>query len=93
MHQEIYSILKFNNITKVDLTKLSLEELLIEQKKRKQSYTSAAFIVGMIIGCAIWSLVKNGFSFIIFIPFVFAYWFKNAKPDYDEIKKEIELRK
>lgn len=80
-------------MTNLDLTQLTTEELQIELKKRKQSYTSAAFIVGMIIGCAIWSLVKNGISFFIFVPFVFAYWFKNAKPEYDEVKKEIQLRK
>lgn len=78
---------------KIDLTKLSLEELLIEQKKRKTNYQISAFIVGMMIGCAIWSIVKNGFGFFIVVPFVFAYWFRNAKPEYDEIKKEIESRK
>ncbi len=79
-------------MTKLDLTKLTNEELPIELKKRKQSYTIAAFIVGMMIGCAVWSLVKNGISFFIFIPFIFAYWFKNAKPDYEEVKKEIQSR-
>jgi hypothetical protein len=78
---------------KLDLTQLTMEELVVEQKKRKTSYTIGAFIVGMMIGCAVWSAVKNGFSFFIFVPFIFAYWFRNTKVDYDEIKKEIQSRK
>lgn len=80
-------------MTKMDPTQLTNEELIIELIKRKQGYTISAFIVGLMIGCAIWSIVKNGFGFFIVVPFVFAYWFRNAKPEYDEIKKEIESRK
>ncbi len=79
-------------MNKLDLTKLSNEELLIEQKKRKQGYIISAFIVGMMFGCAFWSFAKKGFSFFIFIPFVFAYWFRNSKNEYEEVKKEIESR-
>ncbi len=77
---------------KIDLKKLTNEELQIELKKRKNNYQGGAFLVGMMIGCAVWSLMKNGISFFIFVPFVFAYWFKNAKPDYNEVKKEIQSR-
>lgn len=77
----------------IDLTKLSNEELQIELKKRKQGYQIAAFMVGMIIGCAVWTIFKNGFTWFLFVPFGFAYWFKNAKPEYEAVKKEIELRK
>ncbi len=77
---------------KKDLTKLTIEELIIELKKRKQGYTIAAFIVGMMIGVAVWSAVKNGFGILLFVPLIFAYWFRNAKSDYDEVKEEINLR-
>ena len=79
-------------MNKLDLTKLTLEELLIEQKKRKSNYTIGAFLVGMMIGVAVWSAVKNGFGILLFIPLLFGYWFRNAKSDYDEIKKEITSR-
>ncbi|WP_310379305.1 hypothetical protein [Flavobacterium sp.] len=79
-------------MSKIDLTQLTHEELQIEIKKRKTSYQIGAFIVGMMIGCAVWSTVKNGIGFFIFVPFVFAYWFKNTKVEYDEIKNELQSR-
>ena len=79
-------------MTEINLTNLTTAELENELKKRKQGYAISAFIVGMMIGCAVWSAVKNGFSFFLFVPILFAYWFRNAKNDFDEVKKEIETR-
>lgn len=79
-------------MTKLDLTTLTTEELEVEAKKRKKSYLIGSFIVGMMFGCAFWSAIKNGLSLFLLVPFVFAYWFKNTKVDYDEIKKEIAAR-
>jgi uncharacterized protein HemY len=77
---------------KLDLSQLSNNELKIELKKRKQGYQIAAFMVGMMIGCAVWTIFKNGFTWFLIVPFGFAYWFRNAKPEYEEVKKEIESR-
>ncbi|MCZ8197886.1 MAG: hypothetical protein O9267_09795 [Flavobacterium sp.] len=77
---------------KLNLTQLTNEELQIEAKKRKINYQTAAFIVGMMIGVAVWSAIKNGFGILLFTPLLFAYWFRNAKPEYDEVKKEIQSR-
>ncbi len=79
-------------MSKPDLTQLTIDELQIEAKKRKQGYQIGAFIVGMMIGVAVWSAAKNGFGILLFTPLLFVYWFRNAKPDYDEIKKEIKSR-
>ena len=79
-------------MTKLDLTQLTNEELFLELKKRKTSYQTGAFLVGMMIGVAVWSAVQNGFGIFLFTPLLFAYWFRNAKPDYDEVKKEIKHR-
>lgn len=76
----------------LNLTKLTDAELEIELKKRKQGYVISAFIVGMMFGCAAVSIAAVGFSFYILVPFIFAYWFRNAKNDFDEVKKEIETR-
>lgn len=77
---------------KIDLSKLTNDDLQIEAKKRKQTYQTAAFIVGTMIGCAFMVLVTKGFSMFLFVPLVFCYWFRNAKPDYDEVKEEIKTR-
>jgi hypothetical protein len=79
-------------MTKLDLTKLSIEELLIEQKKRKNNYQAGAFLVGMMIGVAIWGVVKNGKYFLVIMPLALGYWFRNSKTEFDEIKKEMQSR-
>lgn len=80
-------------MTRQDLTQLTNEELQTELKKRKQNYQIAAFIVGMMIGATVWSAVKNGFTWFLIVPIIFAYWFRNAKPEHEAVKKEIEFRR
>lgn len=79
-------------MAKLDLTQLTNEELQVELKKRKNNYQGGAFLVGMMIGVAIWGVVKNGKYFLIVMPLIFGYWFRNSKTEFDEIKKEIESR-
>jgi hypothetical protein len=78
---------------KISLSQITNEEIFLELKKRKTAYQTGGFIVGMMIGVAVWSVVKNGFGILFFAPLLFGYWFRNAKPDYDEVKKEIASRK
>ena len=82
----------YKNMEKLDLTQLTTEELLIEQKKRKKNYQTLAFIVGMLIGTAVYSTIKKGFGFFTIFPLFFALLVFNSKSSYDEIKKEIQLR-
>lgn len=79
-------------MTTLNPSQLTNEALQIELKNRKTAYQTAGFIVGMMIGVAVWSATHNGFSIFLFTPLLFAYWFRNAKPDYDEIKKELKSR-
>ena len=72
---------------------LSDEALAIEFKKRKSDRTFAAFFVGMFIGIAVWSSVKNGIGFFIFLPFLVAYFFRKVAANYKEIDDEIVARK
>lgn len=77
---------------KLDVTKLTIEELQVELKKRKTSYQTGAFLVGMMIGVAVWSVVQNSKYFLIIMPLLFGYWFRNSKTEFDEIKNEIASR-
>lgn len=52
-----------------DYSKLTIEELLMEEKKIKKKETISAFIIGFLIGLMIYGVAKNGFGFLyIFLP-------------------------
>ena len=54
-----------------DYSKLTLEELLIEEKKIKKNETIAAVIIGFLIGIMVYGVVMNGIGFLyIFIPLI-----------------------
>jgi riboflavin transporter FmnP len=78
---------------KLDLTQLSIDELLIEQKKRKSAFTLFKFVIGIMIGSAIFSTVMKGFSFFTLLPVFFIPLAFTTKTNYDEVNKEIESRK
>ena len=60
--------------------KLTDNELLQQQKKVKQNNIVTAFMIGLLIGVAIYSTVKNGFGFFTFFPLFFVYLLtKNRK--------------
>lgn len=55
-----------------DYANLTLEELLVEEKKIKKQQMFAAVITGIAIGIITYSIVKNGFRLIpIAIPLIF----------------------
>ncbi len=78
---------------KIDLKKLTNEELQIELKKRKSSYNLLKFVIGLMIGTAIFTTVKKGFDFFTVFPVFFIPLAITSKSSYDEVKKEIESRK
>ena len=76
-----------------NLSELSDEELLEEGKKRKRNNTATKFMIGIVIGIAIWSATHKGsFIFIILLMF-FVYILSKGSKDYEAVKKEIESRK
>lgn len=52
-----------------DYAKLTLEELLLEEKKIKRNEITAAVMIGILIGVMVFGVAKNGIGFLyIFIP-------------------------
>jgi hypothetical protein len=74
---------------KLDLTQLSIEELLVKQKKRKSSFTIFKFVIGMMLGIAIYSTIVKGFSFSTFMPVFFLPLAFTVKKQFNEIQKEV----
>jgi uncharacterized ion transporter superfamily protein YfcC len=77
-----------------DYSKLTLEELLLEEKKMKQNEKLSAAIVGFSIGVMVYGVVKNGFGFLyIFIPLALIVGIhrnsKNVKQQLAQIQAEI----
>ena len=54
-----------------DLEKLTNEELLQEAKKIRSTNIFDAVAIGFLIGIAIFSVVKNGFGLLTFLPLVY----------------------
>jgi hypothetical protein len=82
---------------KKDYSKLTLEELLIEEKKIKKNETISAGFIGFCVGVMVFGLVKNGFGFIyVAIPlFLVAGIYKNSKiqkQNLKEIQSEINAK-
>ncbi len=79
-------------------TNLTLEELLIEQKKIKKQQLYAAGIIGFFIGVIVYGFIRNGFGWVYISISVFMIYLtnKNAKShkqNLEQIKSEIENKK
>jgi 1,4-dihydroxy-2-naphthoate octaprenyltransferase len=49
-----------------DYAKMTLDELVSEEKKMKSGVTATAFVIGMLVGLAVWAAThKGGFIFTI----------------------------
>ena len=75
-----------------NLNNLSKDALLQEQKKIKTTKTTSAFLMGLLIGIAVYSAVKNGIGFFTFFPLFFVYLLYNKGAKSKESEKEIEYR-
>jgi len=56
---------------------LADKELLAQAKKKKSDAVINAFLIGLMIGIVIYSIVKNGLGFFILIPILFIYKINN----------------
>jgi hypothetical protein len=79
--------------TQKPLTEFTDEELLQEGKKLKEKVRYNAFAIGLLVGIAVWSIVKNGFGILPFILGAFIVYLVSADKKYKAVKAEIEARK
>ncbi|MCP9756845.1 hypothetical protein EGI26_16895 [Lacihabitans sp. CCS-44] len=80
-----------------DYSKLTLEELLIEQKKIKKQQMYTAGLVGLLIGVIVYGLVINGFGWLyigisVFMIYIISSGSKKLKQHLELIKTEIEKK-
>jgi uncharacterized membrane protein YoaK (UPF0700 family) len=73
----------------MDYSHLTLEELLIEEKKIKKKETISAVIIGFLAGVMIYGVVSQGFGFLyIFIPLILIFAvYRNSQKLKKELKK------
>jgi hypothetical protein len=72
------------------LTELSDQELLQKIKNLKTNKIVDATIIGVTIGIAIYSAVKNGFGFFTFFPLILAYMIIRNSSTNETLEKEIQ---
>jgi hypothetical protein len=80
-----------------NLIELSNEQLLKKVKELKNNKIIDATLIGITVGIAIYSAIKNGFEFFTFFPLIIGYLFvrnsKNNEILEKEIRKELDSRK
>jgi hypothetical protein len=81
-------------LDKTDYSKLTLEELLKEEKRIKDGETSLKVMIGIAIGIVIYGIIRKGFGFIglIFLPLVLIYSNNRNSQKLKQIQKEINAR-
>jgi len=57
----------------MEQNQLTDAEKLKEQKKIKNNKMVNGFLIGVFVGIAVYSAVKNGFGFFTFFPLILAY--------------------
>lgn len=78
---------------KKKLSEFTDQELLQEEKKRKKDSIYHALGIGFMVGVAVYSVVKNGLSFVTFVIIGFVLYVISKKPNDKAVQEEIELRK
>mgnify|MGYP001165065701 FL=1 len=67
-------------MTNKEIESYTNEELLAKQKQFKKYAVGNALLIGVFIGVAIYSAVKNGVGFATVFPLIFVYFMvKNSK--------------
>ncbi|WP_310393466.1 hypothetical protein [Hymenobacter sp.] len=84
-------------LDKKDYSKLTLEELLAEERKVKKNETFSAGLIGFLIGVMVYGIVKNGFGFLyIAIPlFLISVIYRNSqiqKQNLKQVRAEINVK-
>jgi len=80
-----------------DYAELTLEELLIEEKKIIKKETLSRVLIGVAIGILVYGVVQKGFGFLhIFLPSALIYIFykdsEKNKEKLSQVRAEINAR-
>ena len=75
-----------------NLSELNVEKLMAEEEKRKSALTLHAFIIGLAVGIAVYSTVKNGFGFFAFFPLLFIISGHRASNKLKSVRAELKSR-
>ena len=75
-----------------ELAELTNEELLQEAKKIKSTKIFDAVIIGFLIGVSIFSVVRNGFGLLTFLPLVYIPISVKNKAKNKELEKLLKER-
>ncbi len=72
-----------------DYAQLTLEELVIEERKIKKNENLSAVLIGFSVGVMVYGVVKNGVSFLnIAIPlFLIVIFYRNSKIQKQKLKQ------
>ena len=79
--------------SKINLTELTNEALSLEETKRKERFRNYCYLIALMVGVALYSTVKNGFSFFTIFPVFFAPILFSIKASHKVVQDEIESRK
>ncbi len=82
---------------KKDYSKMTLEALLIEEKRVRKSEAFSAGLIGFLIGVMVYGVVKNGFGFLylaipLFLIFVISKSSQIQKQNLKQIQTEINAK-
>lgn len=75
------------------LSKLSLDELIKEEKKRSAAHLTFSIIIGLMIGVSIYATVKKGFSGTTPLPLAFIPLYLIIRSSWKNVCNEIKSRK
>lgn len=74
------------------LAELTVQELMLEEKKRKAIYIAFAALIGIMAGASIFGFILKGFTFFTVMPLLFTPLFLMNLKNYQDVKKEIKSR-
>ncbi|WP_106915947.1 hypothetical protein [Chryseobacterium aurantiacum] len=75
------------------LSDLSLDELTQEEKKRSAIHIFFSILIGIMVGAAIYTTIRKGFSAISPLPLAFLPLYLTIRNSLQSVRKEILSRK
>jgi len=75
-----------------EVSELTDQELIEEEKKIKPSPIVDAFFIGFLVGVIIYSLLVNSWGFLTLIPLFIIYRLLKKSKRYEMLKNELKRR-